>query len=84
MSFTTYILFSHSIKKFYTGQTEDLEKRLEEHNRGKTPGMARGIPWIVVFSKEFATRSEAVRLENNIKNRGAKRFLIDNEWGELG
>ena len=76
--YITYILFSPKINKFYTGQTEDLERRLEEHNRGKTPFSASGIPWEVVFSKEFFSRQEAIKLERFIKKRGAARFLNDN------
>jgi len=75
--FTTYILYSDNLKKYYTGQTEDLERRLAEHNRGKTPVMKRGIPWRIVFQKEFQTRQEAVQLEIQIKKRGAGRFLAD-------
>ncbi|MBN2486103.1 MAG: GIY-YIG nuclease family protein [Bacteroidales bacterium] len=73
----TYILYSPSLKKFYTGQTEDLERRFEEHNRGKTLFMKSGIPWELVYSKSFENRTEALRLERKIKKRGAKRFLED-------
>jgi hypothetical protein len=36
MKFSVYILFSSSLQKFYTGQTHDLQNRLEEHNSGET------------------------------------------------
>jgi putative endonuclease len=75
--FTTYILYSDNLKRYYTGQTEDLERRLSEHNRGKTSGMKSGIPWRIVFRKDFLTRNEAVQLEMEIKKRGAGRFLSD-------
>ena len=75
--FTTYILYSLNLRKFYTGQTEDIERRLEEHNRGKTPFMKKGIPWKLLYSQSFETRSEAMQLEKKIKKRGAQRFLID-------
>jgi len=75
----TYILYSSKINKFYSGQTKDLAKRLEEHNRGKTTFMATGAPWVIVFSREFDSRSEAVKLERFIKSRGASRFLNDNK-----
>ena len=55
----TYILYSETLKKFYTGQTESLERRLLEHNHGKTEFMKTGIPWIIVFSKSFQSRGEA-------------------------
>ncbi len=57
----------------------DLKKRLDEHNRGKTKFSAAGAPWILVFSKDFESRTDAILLESKIKNRGAARFLIDNQ-----
>ena len=82
--FVTYILYSEGIHRYYTGQTEDLNRRTEEHNRGKTPEMEKGIPWKVVYAREFNTRSEAVRLERYIKKRGASRFLDDIKKGDSG
>jgi putative endonuclease len=76
--YTTYILYSTKLSKYYVGQTIDMERRLEEHNRGKTRFMASGMPWVLVFSREFNFRSEAVKLESFIKKRGAARFLQDN------
>jgi len=74
----TYILYSSKINRFYTGQTLNLDRRLEEHNRGKTASSAKGMPWKLVFSKECPSRTEAVKLEKFIKRRGAARFLNDN------
>ena len=76
--FTVYIIYSSVLDKFYTGQTQDIERRLEEHNRGKTSFSAKGMPWTLVFSKECPSRSQALKLEKFIKKRGAARFLIDN------
>ena len=76
--FATYILYSPKINRFYTGQTEDIEKRLEEHNRGKTLFMARGIPWKLIYVITFDSREDAMKLEKKIKKRGAARFLKDN------
>jgi putative endonuclease len=76
--FYTYILYSKKINKFYTGQTHDLQHRVEEHNRGKTPFMANGMPWTLVYSCQLNSRAEAMKLEKCIKKRGAERFLSDN------
>jgi putative endonuclease len=77
--YTTYILYSSTLKKFYTGHSQDFVRRLGEHNRGKTSFLKRGIPWTVVFAKEIGTRSEAIKLETSIKKRGAKRFLNEHD-----
>ena len=77
MSYLVYILFSDTCKKFYTGQSENFVNRLEEHNNGETKSIKMCIPWKLVWSKEVATRAEAMRLERKIKSRGAARFLRD-------
>ncbi len=76
--YITYILYSKRIKKYYTGQTIDLERRLEEHNRGKTAFMSSGRPWTLIYSREFETRKEAIHHESEIKKRGAERFFSSN------
>jgi len=76
--YITYILYSPKIQRFYTGQTKNLDRRLEEHNRGKSLFTAKGIPWMVVFSKAGNLKRDAMKLERFIKKRGAGRFLRDN------
>jgi len=76
--FTVYILYSEILKKFYIGQTENLEKRLQEHNQGKSSFTAKGRPWKLVYLIVVDSRVSAMKLEKQIKKRGAKRFLLDN------
>jgi len=75
--FTTYILFSNSTQRFYTGHCEDFSVRLEQHNSGRNKSTKYGIPWEIAFSRYFNSRAEATSLEIKIKKRGAKRFLED-------
>jgi putative endonuclease len=75
--FHTYILYSKSIQQFYTGQTANLQNRLQEHNSGETKSIAKGIPWTLIWSIESDTRGDAMQWEKKIKSRGAKRFLMD-------
>ena len=74
-----YILYSQTIGQYYTGQTQDLDLRIKQHNTGKGAHTSKGIPWSVVWFEECETRSLAMRLEKKIKKRGAKRFLEDLE-----
>jgi putative endonuclease len=73
--FVVYVIFSRSLKKYYTGQTNNVEDRLFRHNSGYEKYTKAGIPWELVWKQEFSTRSEAMQLEQKIKGRGAKRFL---------
>jgi len=73
-----YILYSESSSKYYTGQTDNLENRLKRHNSGLSLSTKYGKPWGLIYNTGFSTRSEAMDLEQKIKKRGAKRYLLDN------
>ena len=47
MDYTVYILYSVLIDKFYVGYTNNIERRLKEHNRRKGKYTDRGIPWVL-------------------------------------
>ena len=73
--FYAYILYNSIKNRFYTGQTEDIAARLQGHNSGKVKSTKSGAPWKLKHHEAFATRTEAVRKEMQIKKRGAKRYL---------
>ena len=79
--FYVYILRSAPSDAYYCGQTDNLTRRLDEHNRqefggGNTTHRHAGT-WEVIWSLTTASRSEAMILERHIKKRGVKRFLED-------
>ena len=76
--YIVYILYSESTSKYYTGQTDNLENRLKRHNSGLSLSTKSGKPWGLIYNIGFKTRSEAMNLEQIIKKRGAKRYLLDN------
>ena len=52
----------------YTGWTNDLENRLRAHNEGKGAKYTRSRrPVELAYSESFATKSEAMRREAEIK-----------------
>lgn len=52
----------------YTGWTNDLEKRVDEHNKGKGAKYTRTRrPVELVYYEEFATKQEAMKREYAIK-----------------
>jgi len=73
--FFVYILQSQRTKRYYAGHTHDLQHRLEEHNSGKSPSTRNGRPWVLLHHETFSTRSEAMKQEHKIKNRGLARYL---------
>jgi len=81
MSFWVYILQSQTSGRYYFGQTDNIEKRLAQHNDpnnhlAQTTKRFLG-PWQLTWSIQMENRSEAIRLERKIKNRGISRFLKD-------
>lgn len=76
MTFYVYILRSETTDKFYIGQTHDLDKRLEDHNKGRSNYTKPFRPWSIIAYKEVASRSEAVKLEGKIKNIKAKQGIL--------
>ena len=76
--YIVYILYSESTSKYYTGQTDNLENRLTRHNSGLSLSTKYRKPWGLIYHIGFLTRPEAMDLEQKIKKRGAKRYLLDN------
>ena len=71
---------------FYTGSTEDIQKRLYEHQSGIGSEWTRKrLPIELVFSQEMADIHQAFLAEQQIKNwsRAKKIALINGEWNLL-
>ncbi|MBK9006485.1 MAG: GIY-YIG nuclease family protein [Anaerolineae bacterium] len=75
--FYIYIIHSQSRQRYYVGSTESLERRLQEHNVGKSKSTRAGVPWQLVHREDFETRSEAMAQEKKVKARGIERYLSD-------
>ncbi|MDO8560079.1 MAG: GIY-YIG nuclease family protein [bacterium] len=65
--YAVYILHSSKTGRYYTGMTQDVERRLREHNAGKTTSTRTGIPWTIVYREYLTNRREAWLREHQIK-----------------
>jgi len=63
-----YILQSQVNQSYYKGSTNDLERRLQEHNSGKQKSTSRYLPWTLIWHCCKPTRAEAQELEKKLKN----------------
>ena len=71
---------------YYTGHTDDLEKRLVAHMRGDFSGYTLNRrPVDLVFAQDFSSRDEAFERERQIKgwSRKKKEALIKGDWDML-
>ena len=75
MPFRCYILKSQSTGRFYVGHTENLTKRIFEHNNNRTPSIKNRGPWELFYSEAFETRSEAAQRERQIKSMKSRHFI---------
>jgi len=67
MAWTVYML-ECADTSLYTGITEDLERRLDEHSKGKGAKYTKNRgPFIVVFTERQETRGQALKREAAIK-----------------
>ena len=64
---------------YYCGYTNDLEKRIETHNRGKGAKYTKPrLPVVLVYFEEFETKEEAMSREWHLKqlSHAQKKALI--------
>ena len=74
-----YVLKNSITGKHYVGSTNDLVRRLSEHNRGQTRSTRQKGIWEVVYIEEYNDLLEARRRERQIKSykggNGFKKLL---------
>lgn len=69
--------------KYYVGHTDDMAKRLSEHQSGVMKGFThKRRPVVLVWNEAFQTRDDAKAAEKQIKgwSRAKKEALICNDW----
>jgi putative endonuclease len=82
MNYYLYILKSQSAEKYYTGISQNPERRLEYHNTIEKGFTSRYRPWKIVFIKEYKSKREAMLAEKKIKlwkSRKMTEKLLDGE-----
>ena len=80
MKFFVYLILSKKNNKYlsYVGYTMNLNKRLAMHNSSKGAKYTRGRRWILIYKKEYNTKSDAMREEYKLKNNYTLRKRIKN------
>ena len=84
MAFYVYVLVSERNGRRYVGQTDDLARRLAEHNspthNPRKYTSRHAGPWRLVHTEHFASRAEAMRRERALKS-GRGRAWLDETIG---
>jgi putative endonuclease len=74
MAFFVYILQSELDQSFYVGYTNDLVRRLSEHNAGLSGYTCKKIPWKLVYREQFESKSETRKREIFLKRQRNTAF----------
>jgi putative endonuclease len=74
MNCYTYILKNQK-GDLYIGQTNNLQERIERHNRNRVTSTKKKGPWKIVWRKAFNTKSEAMKYERYLKSLKNKKYL---------
>ncbi len=86
MAFWVYILRCAD-GSYYTGHTDNLEKRIAEHHAGAINSCYtfKRRPLELAFSQDFPTREEALASEQQIKgwSRKKKEAMMRGDWAEV-
>lgn len=70
-----YVLKSSLDGRLYKGMTSNIDRRIKEHNSGKTKSTKPYQPWKLVYSEKFNSIEEARKRELYLKS-GIGRDLL--------
>jgi putative endonuclease len=73
--FYVYILESMKNSEFYTGFTNDLKRRVEEHNNKLNVSTKHGVPWKVIYYEACVNKDDAERREKYLKTSQGRRLM---------
>jgi putative endonuclease len=65
--------------KSYVGYTNNIKNRLKKHNSNKGAKSTKGYKWLLIYSKKFKSKSEAMSFEYKLKKDKLLRKKILNK-----
>ena len=72
-----YILYSEKCNRYYIGYSENIEARLDRHNRRIVTATKNCSPYTIKANKAFPTEIEAKKEELRLKKLKSRKYL---EW----
>ena len=70
-----YIIYSARLDRYYIGESQDPEVRVEFHNRGLQRYTKRASDWRMVFKGSYCNRTEAQIVERKIKSSKSRKTI---------
>jgi len=76
--FIVYVLISEKNGYRYIGHTNDLKRRISEHNAGLTKSIRFQRPFRLIYTEIFKSRNEAIKRERFLKSGKGREWLDKN------
>ena len=70
-----YILRSEKTNKIYIGHSQNVGKRLRQHNAGESDSTRFACDWAVVHTEAYSSRSLAMKREKFLKSGRGRKIL---------
>ena len=64
----------------YVGYTNNLKRRIAQHNSGKGAKFTRGRTWRLIYKENFKSKSKAISREYYIKNNRSLRKKLKEKY----
>ena len=75
MNYYVYILFSQKDGKLYTGYTQNINRRIQEHIQGKVLTTRDRRPLTLIYWEGCLNQQDATRREKYLKSDSGKRYI---------
>ena len=72
-----YVLLSDKDSKFYVGFTEDVKRRVEDHQEGKVVSTKHRRPLKLFYYEAYTNKHDAESRELFLKSGSGKRFIVN-------
>ncbi len=73
----TYVLKSEKDGNHYIGFTENMDKRVKEHNEGLVEATKNRLPFELVYFEACNSKENAIKREKYFKTGFGRRYLKD-------
>ena len=77
MGYYVYVLKSLKSGHFYKGMTDNIERRLHQHNSGLVKATKSQLPWKLLHVELCDSRAEARKLEKFFKSGFGREIIAE-------
>lgn len=75
--FYVYVIKSRKDENLYIGYSNDLKRRIAEHNKGENRSTKHRIPFDLVYYEAYASQTDAKQREWRLKRSSGARTALN-------